>query len=69
MKNNCTLFPEGNWSNCCKQHDEDYSEGSGVSRKDADKKLRECIKEGDRAYIVPLVYAGVRLFGWLRYKR
>ncbi len=67
-KDYCTLFPEGNWANCCKDHDEDYSAGSGVSRKKADKKLRKCIEYHGKPNIAAIVYWGVRAFGWLHYK-
>ena len=65
----CTMFPEGDWSDCCKQHDLDYAKGSGVSRKVADLKLKRCIRSGGKPKLAKVVYVGVRLFGWLFYRK
>jgi bisphosphoglycerate-dependent phosphoglycerate mutase len=67
----CTASPDFNFSDCCKQHDEDY-EKMTISRWRADKKLRRCIsKKGVGFYkyrILPWVYwAGVRAFGGMYY--
>jgi len=40
--NNCTLFLEGNWSLCCKEHDTDYTEQK-LNKWRADLKLALCV--------------------------
>ena len=60
--NSCTLFPDLSWKNCCKQHDVDY-ERQVVSRKEADKKLFICVKSKCKI-VAPIMYIGVRVFGW-----
>ena len=59
--NSCTLFPDGKWKDCCDHHDYQYLTQK-VSRKEADIKLYNCVKE--RCKVVAYVmYVGVRLFG------
>ncbi len=68
-KDHCTLFPEGDWAWCCKQHDDDYSAGSGIGRKVADKRLRYCVEQGGKPKTAAVMYWGTRLFGWLFYRK
>ena len=42
--NNCTLFPEGNWSSCCKGHDKDYTEQL-IPKYKADWKASKCVAQ------------------------
>jgi hypothetical protein len=60
----CTLSPDGNWFDCCLEHDFAYWKGgTSEERKAADKKLRECMR-AKGYYVLPWVYYyGVRLFG------
>ena len=81
MRNYCTLWPEGWWGDCCKQHDLDYL--NQVSRELADTKLFQCVVESspslisDQSLIISttsliiasLMYIGVRLFGGYFYKK
>lgn len=62
MSNHCTLFPDGNWADCCYSHDVAYVRQT-VSRKEADRKLLDCVKAKCKVIGV-IMYAGVRLFGW-----
>lgn len=68
----CTLFPDGNYRECCYLHDLDYFRGgTGKERKASDKRLYRCVrsKKGWQNEIAaPLMLFGVRLFGdsWLR---
>ena len=52
---------------CCEAHDKAYSQGSNVSRRDADMELYACLAHS-RPVFARLVYMVVRLFGWLFYK-
>lgn len=59
----CTASPDFDFgADCCGEHDTYYQDFS-VSRAEADRRLRECIKK--KGYVVlPWVYWGmVRLFG------
>lgn len=57
------------FAGCCCDHDYAYYKGGDLSlRKEADKKLAECIiQKGYRNWIAKVVYIGVRLGGvhWL----
>ena len=39
--NNCTFFPEGNWTKCCKEHDEAYTAQRGKLK--ADLAIAKCV--------------------------
>jgi len=63
-KDNCTKFPEGNWTKCCLQHDEDYETGgTEKDRKKADKKLKNCVTKKGHMFIALIMYIGVRILG------
>lgn len=64
----CTFFPEGDWKPCCQIHDEQYSKGSKVPRKVADRALRDCVASSGHPRIAKVMYAGIRSFGWMFYK-
>ena len=53
---------------CCERHDKDYAAGSGITRKQADDTLYTCIAI-ERPNFAYMVWAGVRLFGWLFYHK
>ena len=63
----CTLFPDGNYRECCYLHDLDYFRGgTAAERKESDKRLYRCVrnKEGWQNEIAaPIMLFGVRLFG------
>lgn len=65
--NNCTGFLEGNWSRCCARHDKRY-ESSRLTRYQADILLYRCTKKKCKI-VAPIMFIGVRLFGWYFYKR
>lgn len=67
QKDHCTLFAEGNWSDCCKRHDRRYS-NKRISRREADILLLRCVKRKNRA-VAYIMYVGVRLAGWYFYKK
>lgn len=59
--NNCTLFSEGNWSECCARHDRRY-ENKRLYKYQADKLLYRCVKQKSNVVIVSIVC-------WIRYPR
>ena len=68
-KDYCTHAPEGNWAECCKEHDLDYL--GRVSRLQADNKLFKCVK-AKRPWYSPVPYImwlAVRVFGGSHYNR
>ena len=72
LPDGCTLSPDFNFKECCNEHDIDYMT-KRVSRRESDKKLRQCIaKKGVGFYnyrVLPWVYwAGVRVFGGRYYR-
>ncbi len=67
----CSLFPDGDYLDCCVAHDKAYYVGgSWTKRWRADKKLFKCVvaKKGLKHKIIaPLMWLGVRVGGvhWL----
>ena len=63
----CTLFPDGNYRECCYRHDLDYFRGGTErERRESDKRLYRCVrsKKGWQNEIAaPLMLFGVRVFG------
>lgn len=81
MKDYCTLWPEGWWGDCCKQHDSDYL--NQIGRAVADNDLFQCVMQsspevltnhpmiagGLSLVVAGVMFAGVRIFGSYFYKR
>lgn len=76
----CTGIPDLGLTDCCEQHDADYTPESCISRLKADHNLMCCVwkkakttKEQDKKalyYVLsPILFIGVRLFGWPRYQK
>ncbi|MCD9189292.1 MAG: hypothetical protein LUM44_22940 [Pyrinomonadaceae bacterium] len=67
----CTWFPDGNYFDCCVQHDREYyAGGSRKARWHSDKKLFLCIASKPKFYnkfVAPIAWLGVRVGGvaWL----
>lgn len=63
----CTLFPDGNYRECCVSHDEDYYfGGSGKERWRSDKRLYKCVKAKrgwQNKIAAPIMWIGVRVGG------
>ena len=60
----CSLWPDGNWVDCCVAHDIAYwCGGSCDDRKDADEALQRCIRDQGRGALGTTMYVGVRLGG------
>lgn len=67
-KDYCTLWPEGNWSYCCKMHDRRYG-NRRLSRLQADILLYRCVKRKHSKCMATIMFLGVRLGGWVSYNR
>ena len=64
----CTCFFDKlfgkDWSECCKQHDEDYINlKENESTKPSDLKFLECLKKKSWKPVAYLMYGAVRIFG------
>lgn len=63
----CTAAPDLFWKDCCKAHDFYYRNsqiGTGVSRKEADKRLRHCMRaKGSGRFVAWVYWAAVRIVG------
>lgn len=57
------------FASCCIIHDDDYSANGVVTRKLADEKLAWCVAASGYPKSAKAMYIGVRLLGWLRYRR
>jgi hypothetical protein len=66
MTDGCSFVPDMVFCECCVEHDVDYSTGT-VTREEADKKLRECIKAEGYPILCWAYWLGVRIFGWVPY--
>lgn len=66
----CSLFPDGNYGDCCVAHDKDYFKGgTGKERAASDKRLYRCVKKKkgwQNKLIAPMMWIGVRIFGTSR---
>ncbi len=63
----CTLFPDGNYCDCCVEHDKDYYfGGTRKERWRSDKRLYKCVssrKGWQNKLIAPIMLVGVRIGG------
>ncbi len=64
----CSCFPDGDWIDCCVEHDLAYwVGGSREERKNADLELRKCVEGKGHPIIAQIMYHGLRIGGvwWL----
>lgn len=64
----CSCWPDSDWLECCIEHDLAYwMGGTRHERKEADRKLRDCISQKGYPVIAIIMYFGVRVGGvwWL----
>lgn len=64
----CSLFPDGDYHDCCVEHDKAYYfGGTKQERKAADRQLSNCVRAKGHKFLSPLMYLGVRIGGvaWL----
>ena len=63
----CTLFPDGNYRDCCVEHDKAYYFGGTLKeRRAADDRLYECVKAKNGSHskiIAGIMWLGVRIGG------
>ena len=63
----CSLFPDGNYRDCCVAHDLDYYHGgSCAERRASDDRLYRCVKNKKGWYnkfVAPIMWIGVRVGG------
>ena len=63
----CSLFPDGNYRDCCVEHDKDYYKGGSCrERSESDKRLYRCVKSKkgwQNKIIAPIIWIGVRIGG------
>ncbi|MEO6588882.1 MAG: hypothetical protein ABIP06_06090, partial [Pyrinomonadaceae bacterium] len=66
VSDGCSSFPDGDYFDCCSEHDKAYyAGGSWTKRWKADKKLFKCVaaKNGfEHKLIAPVMWLGVRAF-------
>lgn len=63
----CTFFPDGNYRDCCVEHDKDYFKGGSCKeRRKSDNRLYRCVKSKkgwQNKVIAPIMWVGVRVAG------
>lgn len=62
----CSLFPDGDYYNCCVEHDKDYYFGGSLAeRRASDKRLKACVlskgKGWKRKVLANMMFYGVRI--------
>ncbi|MNR49396.1 hypothetical protein D3C85_1687620 [compost metagenome] len=70
-ENNCTLWPDAWYSDCCKAHDLAYE--TQAPKTEADIALFKCVADSGYAFpsflVAALMFAGVSFFGYRFYKK
>ena len=64
----CSWFPDGDYRNCCVEHDKLYYFGGTIEeRRAADLQLSACVLGKGHRFLAPMMYLGVRVGGgaWL----
>ncbi len=58
----CSCWPDSDWVECCIEHDLVYwMGGTRHEKKEADKKLKECVSQKGHPVIATIMYYGVRV--------
>lgn len=67
VSDGCSLFPDGNYRDCCVAHDRDYYKGGSCKeRRASDDRLYQCVRKKGRWYnkfVAPIMWVGVRVLG------
>lgn len=64
VSDNCSMFPDGDYADCCVEHDKAYFfGGTKAERRAADKKLYQCVRAKGHKYISGMMWLGVRIGG------
>ena len=56
----CSMWPDGNYRDCCVQHD--YNAYIGIPDKQADIELFQCVAEQDNTLMAAIMIIGLFLF-------
>ena len=60
----CSLFPDGDYRDCCVEHDKAYYVGGSLKeRRIADNRLHACVSDKRHKFLAPLIWIGVRIGG------
>jgi hypothetical protein len=60
----CSVWPDGNWADCCRQHDMTYwCGGNAEARQQADAALRACVADHGATCMARVMYVGARAGG------
>jgi hypothetical protein len=61
----CSMFPDGNYRDCCVEHDKTYFIGGSLKeRRAADKELYRCVRsKGNGKLLSSMIWIGVRVGG------
>ena len=58
----CSWFPDGDYRNCCVEHDKlYYFGGTKGERRASDQQLRDCVSAKGHRFLAPIMYLGVRI--------
>lgn len=64
VSDGCSWFPDGDYVDCCVEHDKDYFfGGTWRERRASDKRLVACVSKKGHKYISKMMWLGVRLGG------
>jgi hypothetical protein len=67
VSDGCSMFPDGDYCDCCVEHDKEYFIGGSLKeRREADKRLYRCIRSKGGAkhkFVAAVMYLGVRIGG------
>lgn len=69
--NGCSglFIPEGNWGECCYEHDANYRRGGwAIARLKADVALFKCIASNKNLFAATLYFIGVRFAGMFAFQ-
>jgi len=64
----CSAWPDGNYLQCCIDHDREYWRGgTSQDRLNADLALQACVREKRGSFMASVMYYGTRMYGvpWL----
>ena len=61
----CSMFPDGNYRECCVEHDKAYFFGGSLKQRSAaDKELYRCVRsKGNGKFLSRVIWLGVRVGG------
>ena len=63
----CSMFPDGDYGDCCLAHDRDYFRGgTRAERKASDARLYRCVRSkggSKHKFIASIMWLGTRVFG------